>query len=330
MALAATAPRYSRLMRRIERLINLIAALLESDRPMTAEEIHDRIAGYGDEPTLDAFRRAFERDKDALRGLGIPLELVPTDPFSDQADGYIISKAKYYLPELDLEHDELAALRIAAEAILGGGEDVTSGAMKVTMDADVEVASPRVIWGTDVAAQQPWLGPLYSALLDRTAVRFGYTTSSGENSTRAVEAYGLVHRRGHWYVVGRDQDRDDVRSFKLSRISSPPERTNETYEVPASFDAAGHMREAWEIGDDKRAVATIRFDPSIKWWADQNMPDNPRSQAPGGALDVEVEVSNPDALISWILGFGAKAKIVAPDSARERMLQHLAPYMGTR
>ena len=310
-------------------MINLIAALLESDRPMTAEEIHDQIAGYGDEPSVDAFRRAFERDKEALRGLGIPLELVPTDPFSEQADGYIISKAKYYLPELDLEQDELAALRIAAEAILGGGEHVASGAMKVTMDADVDVASPRIVWGSDVAAQQPWLGPLYSALLEREAVVFDYTTSSGETSTRTVEAYGLVHRRGHWYLVGRDRDRDDVRSFKLSRIASAPERTPGDYEVPAAFDAAAHLREAWEIGEETHAVATVRFDPSIRWWPEQNMPSNPRSDVAGGALDVEVEVSNPDALVSWILGFGDKAEIIAPASARKRMLLHLAPYLGT-
>jgi proteasome accessory factor B len=78
-------------MRRIERLINLIAALLDTRHPMTAEEIRSRIAGY-DQGSHDAFRRAFERDKDSLRHMGIPLELVPTDPFSEVPDGYIIPK----------------------------------------------------------------------------------------------------------------------------------------------------------------------------------------------------------------------------------------------
>jgi proteasome accessory factor B len=69
-------------MQRIERLLNLIAALLDSARPMTAEEIRSRIAGY-DQANHEAFRRAFERDKDALRGMGIPLEVRSTDPFAE-------------------------------------------------------------------------------------------------------------------------------------------------------------------------------------------------------------------------------------------------------
>ncbi len=63
-------------MRRIERLINLIAALLETSRPMSAEDIRRNIAGY-DQPSHDAFRRAFERDKGSLRAMGIPLDVRP-------------------------------------------------------------------------------------------------------------------------------------------------------------------------------------------------------------------------------------------------------------
>src|SRR5918992_1189633 len=112
---------YAAFVRRIERLINLIAALLESRRPLTAEEIRAEIAGY-DQETHEAFRRAFERDKEALRAMGVPLEVRPTDPFSDQADGYFIDKSSYYLPELDLAPDELAALRLAADSVLGAKE----------------------------------------------------------------------------------------------------------------------------------------------------------------------------------------------------------------
>src|SRR5688572_29113300 len=94
--------RYPERMRRIERLINLIAALLETSRPMTAEEVRRDIAGY-DQANFDSFRRAFERDKESLRAMGIPLETRPVSPdaFSDHVEGYIIPKERYYLPELD-------------------------------------------------------------------------------------------------------------------------------------------------------------------------------------------------------------------------------------
>lgn len=317
-------------MRRIERLINLIAALLETDRPLTAEEIRESIAGYEDSPSIDAFRRAFERDKQALRSMGIPLELRQTDPFSDQLDGYIIPKTKYYLPRIDLEPDEAAALHIAADAILGAGEDIAAGVMKVTMDADVSSGGPRIAWSTDISAQQPFLSVMYSALLDRKPVRFLYQPASGEESERIVEPYGLVHRRGHWYLVGRDRTREDVRSFKLSRVRGDVRENEGTYEVPAGFDPAERVREAWEVGGDDPATAVVRFDSDMAWWPEQNMPDAPRRDLPRDEVEVEIDVSNIDALVSWAIGFGDKVEIVAPDSARRRLLEHLAPFLGKR
>src|SRR5688572_25565964 len=171
-------------MRRIERLINLIAALLETRRPLTAEEIRERIAGY-DQSSHEAFRRAFERDKEALRSMGIPLETRALSAFGDDPDGYIIPKDKYYLPELDLEPDELAALRLAAAALVGVGREAESGLLKLSVDAAAEsLPSPRVTWGADLNAEQPLLGPLYSAVSERAPITFGYRTSGGDDSTR--------------------------------------------------------------------------------------------------------------------------------------------------
>ena len=62
----------------IERLLNLLAFLLTAGRPVSADEIRMTVAGY-DQDNDEAFRRMFERDKDLLRNMGIPLELAPTD-----------------------------------------------------------------------------------------------------------------------------------------------------------------------------------------------------------------------------------------------------------
>src|SRR5688572_27911843 len=166
-------------MRRIERLINLIAALLETRRPLTAEEIRERIAGY-DQSSHEAFRRAFERDKEALRSMGIPLETRALSAFGDDPDGYIIPKDKYYLPELDLDPDEMAALRLAAAALIGTGTEAATGMLKLSVDAAAEgSAPPRLTWGTDLDAEQPLLGPLYNAVSERTVVTFSYRSQAG-------------------------------------------------------------------------------------------------------------------------------------------------------
>jgi proteasome accessory factor B len=320
-------------MRRIERLINLIAALLDTERPMTAQEIRERIAGY-DQANFDAFRRAFERDKEALRSMGIPLETVTgvQDAIADQPDGYIIPKERYYLPQLDLEPDELAALRLTSDAVLGDGENVAAGFAKLSVDsAPASLTRPRVMWGADVAVEQPLLGPLYAAILSRAPVTFGYRSSGGDEQQRHLEPYGLVHKRGNWYVVGRDVDRDDVRAFRVSRVTSTIANVEGSFEVPDGFDAASHLGgEPYEVGSGTPTTAVIRFAPSLRWWAEQNIKNARARPQDDGSLEVEIPVGNVDALISWAIGFGAEMEIVSPEEARRALLGRLAPFLEAR
>jgi proteasome accessory factor B len=314
-------------MRRIERLINLIAALLETSHPLTAEEIRERIAGY-DQPNDESFRRAFERDKEALRSMGIPVELRKSDPFADVGDSYIIPKDKYYLPELDLEPDELAALGVVAQAVLGASDQAAAGLLKLTAESSLpSVSSPRILWGADVAAEQPLLGPLFSALLDRKTVTFDYGTEGGVTE-RTVAGYGLVHRRGNWYLVGKDDGDGVVKSFRVSRMSSP-RPTGSSYEIPAGF-AAGDLldKEAWEWGADPVREATVVFSEALKWWAEQNLPRADKQDGPAG-LKVTVPFANLDALLSWVIGFGDGVELTAPDWARAALVDRLRPYMGS-
>lgn len=312
-------------MRRIERLINLVAALLETRRPLSTDEIRAKIAGY-DQESFEAFRRAFERDKEALREMGIPLELRRSDSYLDR-EGYIIPKERYYLPELDLEPDELAALRIAAQTVLGPTE-AESGLLKLSLGEDPAWSGPQVIAGANVGVQDPHLTPLYSAVVERRPIRFSYTDARGRTSARRLEPWRLVHRAGHWYIVGRDADLDERRTFKVARMAGV-ELLDGSYVVPESATPSGELAgEPWEIGSAETSDAWVRFAPSARWWAEQNLSDRPRRDAPGGALDVEMRVSNEDALLGWVIGWGGRVSIVAPDELRCRLVDHLQPWLA--
>jgi proteasome accessory factor B len=307
-------------------LINLIAALLEAERPMTAEEIRTRIAGY-DRDNHEAFRRIFERDKADLKTMGIPLETRQLDPFGDTPPGYIIPKSRYYLPELDLEADELAALRIAAGAVLGIEAEAGSGVLKLSMGASSTVTADgaRLAWNADVAAAQPLLGPLYSAVSERVPVSFGYRpTGADEADDRTIEPYALVHRRGHWYLVGRDRRSDATRTFKVARIIGNVRRGEGTYEVPADFDAHSHLAVAGLPVEDEAVVATLRFDSSLRWWPEQNLTGAATREGPGGSLEVDMPVASFDSLASYAVWWGTKVEIVGPPAARARMAERLA------
>ena len=116
-------------MAKLERLLNLTAALLETTRPLSADELRQRVPGYPEAKT--SFRRAFERDKDDLRDMGIPLQLELIERDGLQVDGYRIPKDEYYLPDPDLTADELAALHLAASTVLIGGQQGSEALWKL-------------------------------------------------------------------------------------------------------------------------------------------------------------------------------------------------------
>src|ERR1700734_3699298 len=96
--------------RKTERLLSLVVCLLSAGKYLTASQIREAVPGYPE--SFDAFKRMFERDKDELRELGIPLETGVNG--SDEESGYRISRQAYELPEIRLEPDEAAGLGLAA------------------------------------------------------------------------------------------------------------------------------------------------------------------------------------------------------------------------
>src|SRR3990172_8840142 len=108
-------------MHPLERLLNLVGMLLESKRPLTFEQIREKLPAYA-QGDLATAKRMFERDKDILRDNGIPIEMAPTDAF-DVEEGYVIPKDKYYLPEIDFTPQEVSALFVAAHS---AGEDASA------------------------------------------------------------------------------------------------------------------------------------------------------------------------------------------------------------
>jgi predicted DNA-binding transcriptional regulator YafY len=105
---------------RIERLTNLLALLLETPEPKSLVEIAGELEGqYPD--TDQARRAAFERDKAALREIGVPIEteVVAGGPYSGQTRYRILRRA-YELADLDLAEDEMRALQVAVAAVRTG------------------------------------------------------------------------------------------------------------------------------------------------------------------------------------------------------------------
>ena len=207
--------------RKTERLLSLVVCLLSSNRYLTATQIRAAVPGYPD--SFDAFKRMFERDKDELRELGIPLE-TGMSAAADDEPGYRISRQAYELPEIRLEPDEAAVLGLAARvwrrAELAGA---AAGALLKLRAAGIDAEDttqpgiePRLQTG------EAAFGPLWEAVRDRRPVSFGYRGAGRSTSQqRNLEPWGVVNRHGRWYVAGLDTDRGETRVFRLSRIDGP-------------------------------------------------------------------------------------------------------------
>ena len=246
-----------------ERLLNLVIALLNSPRFRTASWIRERVAGYGDQPTEEAFFRTFERDKNELRDLGIPLQTP-----DDGTDGYRIPPGEFALPQLTFTPAETAALGLAARlwettALAGPG----SNAIRKIRDA--AAADPEAAHQAEAAALlqprvrtgDPAFSPIYAAVRAGRAVEFAYRKSPvGPGEPRRVEPWGLVSLAGRWYLVGFDTERQARRTFRLSRIVGrvKPVGRAGVATVPEGLDLLGLVADSVEIPADRLTTLLIR------------------------------------------------------------------------
>jgi proteasome accessory factor B len=222
---------------RQERLVNLVICLLASRQFLTAERIRDMVPGYDDAPSEEAFKRTFERDKAQLRDLGVPLE-VGAD--ASGIEGYRISEGDYELPPIEFDAAEAAVLGLAARFWRSAelGEAANTALLKLKA-AGIEFDMPNSQALPMIESADANVGTLVDAARDAQVVRFRYSKAGAvEVETRTIEPWGLPFWHGRWYVVGFDRDRNESRSFRLSRIEGEVRTTGakDAFERPADID----------------------------------------------------------------------------------------------
>jgi proteasome accessory factor B len=303
---------------KLERLLNLTALLLETPRPLSAAEIRDRLGVYPDE--TDAFRRAFERDKDDLRAMGVPLEIETVPGVVPAVEGYRIPKDRYYLRDPGLNPDELAALRLAASLVQLDGLSAREGLLKLgglvgdtgdAGDAGVGLAVGSLPGGN--------VAPLFGAIAAQVAVRFTY-----RGEVRTVDPYRLDFARGRWYVSGYDHARRAERVFRLDRFESATEALpGARFERPA-VAVPGVQLDPWKIGDGEPVEARVLVDAAQAPWIVQHLgPGAVAEERPDGSVVVTMAVTNRDNFRSFVLTFLDHAEVLEPADLRGEIVAWL-------
>jgi proteasome accessory factor B len=248
--------------RRTERLLNLVICLLATRRWLTKEQIRLAVPQYADCDSAEAFDRMFERDKEDLRDLGVPVVTGSDDLWFEDETGYRIDRDTYALPPIELDAEELAVVGLASrvwqQASLAGP---AAQAMTKLTALGVEIdegglagLEPRI------RTAEPAFEALYAATRDHQPVSFSYRKPTGETATREVEPWAVLSRSGRWYLVGRDRQRDAGRVFRLSRIESNVRRLGRAgqYVVPDDVDPQKMLGRLGPPGDDRIGRIRVR------------------------------------------------------------------------
>jgi proteasome accessory factor B len=312
-----------------ERLLNLVLALLYTRRPLPKSKIRDIVPQYGDAASDEAFDRMFERDKDELRELGIPLDTADIGGVWDDEIGYRIDQREYALPDIEFEPDELAVLGLAsrtwAHASLAGPAAEALRKLKasgIERDGDSLVGiEPRL--GTS----EPAFEAAKNAVVGQRTITFDYRRSGADQvATRRVQPWGLASWHGRWYLTGFDLDRDAPRVFRLSRIVGPVAEVKgaQEYAVPADHRAREMIRT--QVGEEKPRSATVRVREGRG-----NSLRRRATSVEGSASDgtqgewsvLEVPYADDDALADEVSGFGADVVVESPAEVRDLVIRRL-------
>ncbi len=254
--------------RKSERLLNLLITLLVSRTYVTKRRLREVIPDYAEAASDEGFEKMFERDKEDLRALGIPIEVGGFDPLFDDEQGYRIKRDAFELPEMSLEADEAAVVGLAARVWQQAGlASATSAALLKLKAAGVEVDREALdVVQPQVASDEPSFDVFWEGVTTRRQVRFSYRRSDAARpSKRRLQPWGIVSYRSRWYAVGHDLDRDATRLFRLSRVVGEVtfDGPAGAFEVPEGVDLREHAASLAPRSPERVAVVRARPDRAV-------------------------------------------------------------------
>ena len=333
--------------RRLERMMELVVMLRAKRVPMSADEIHKQMRRqirdcYPED--IANFRRVFERDKEDLRKMGVPI-IVGTVPATDPPQqGYIIRDQDYYL--CDLTPQEYAALCVARGMVSlegSSGEDAILRRFGGEGGADSEAPRGSASWSASLQSPAPLLA-LFRAVAEHRTVKFEYDAGAGSTS-RKVLAGRLDYVRGEWYLTGFDYLRDAERTFNLRFIGDDLEvleagargrggaeasaRAGDLSAALAADPSAdptslGIRSKPWEVPREEPVTAKLLVEAPLVGWALRQLGEEAvADRQADGATVFEARVGDPEEFFRFVGFFLEDAEILKPASLRQRFVKRL-------
>jgi proteasome accessory factor BC len=315
------------------RQLSLVAFLMAERRPLTARDVKTHVEGYS-EMSDEAFARRFYSDRAELLGLGVPLQS-QRDEFTGE-ELYTLRSEQYFLPPVELEDEELAALQTSLYMLEGSfayAEPLRLALQNLTLgrgtfgDAPTPTAARVAVLDPDYSPEMAGrLSKLEGAISKGRTVRFDYwTPMRDETRERTVNPYALLREPRGWYVVAADLDHAEkkLKTWKVSRIRGDirfATRRERDFRIPPGFDAEDNrLPPDWQIPQPATKTAQIRVAPDTAWWVQRLYGEH------GTVTDgvFVTDFSNAGQLAGWILRQDGRAAPLEPRALRDEVARSL-------
>ena len=320
-----------------ERLLNLVILLLVSRRHVTKDRIRSVIEPY-QQASADAFEKMFERDKEELRSLGIPIEVGPTDNFFEDEQGYRVKRDAFELPAMDFTPEEVAVLGLAARVWQHAGlASATSDALVKLKAAGLDVDREQLdAVQPTLVAEEPAFEPVWRATLARIPIAFDYRRPGDARPTRRhLQPWGVVTAQERWYVVGLDTDRDEPRMFRLSRIvdgAVAHDGPAGGFTVPEGTDVRALSQSLVPPGSARVAEILARTDAAHGLRRRAQQTESGVTGPDGGAHwdRLSVRFGSADQLAGELLALGDTVVVEEPPELRALVVDRLRALVGAQ
>jgi len=302
-----------------ERLINLTMALLATTRPLRKSEIFSLVQGYDGSP--ESCDRMFERDKDDLRNIGVPLSVVELEAGMDS--GYRIPPDEYSIPEMHFSPEESSLLAIASDAWRRSGYSGNSATTLLKLQgAGVPVLD--VIDNRIEITYSPIWKSVAEAILNREVISFLYRRRDGGVAIRELEPYRLHFRSQRWYLVGKDRSRGAIRTFVLTRFLGGLTLSGKSdeFQIPKDFDSSEHIVSALLESQKVTVIASgsairiLRKLASSEKQIDENF------------VQFEILIADEEEFLFELFTQTADFQILAPATLRNRAISLIEASHG--
>ena len=300
-------------MSKLERLLNLIAALNKTSRPITRDEIKEKLPSGTYSDNKESFRRTFERDKEELKNIGIPVV------FDEVTQGYFVKSNELKESGSYLEPDELAALHIAFNLVRIESTGQEDPFWKLGPSSETR----NDIQPLTEIPLDPSLNTALTATAEKRMVGFVY---KGEK--RELNPLRAVFKRGRWYLVGYDLDKKGIRNFRVDRIEGKVE-LGEINSVESLNEEDLELNVfPWRYGEENNFKVTMRVEALHAPWIVTYLGENSvKEENADGSVIIEEEVNDWKSFRSFALTFLDGVKILSPQESKEDMQAWLRSFL---